>query len=60
MKYQPGKTNHVADEISRHLNKYAELASIELQGDGDHDEAALIAGIGSDMDKFFAITWEMV
>ena len=60
MKYQPGKSNHVADAISRHPNKYAELTSFDLQGDGDHAEAALVAGIGIDMDKFFAITWEMI
>ena len=60
MRYQPGKTNHAADAISRHPNKYAEIASIGLQGDGDHAETVLVAGIGHDMDKFFAVTWEMI
>jgi len=60
IEYQPGKTNNAADAISRHPNKYAEMASIAMQGDGDHMEAALVAGIGSDLDKFFAITWEIV
>ena len=40
--------------------KYAEIASIDLQGDGDHAETVLVAGIGNDMDKFFAVTWEMI
>ena len=60
IEYQPGKTNNVADAISRRPNKFAEMASIEMQGDGDVIEAILVAGIGSELDKFFAITWETV
>jgi hypothetical protein len=60
IEYQPGKTNNVADAISRRPNKFAEMASIDMQGDGDAIEVILVAGIGSELDKFFAITWETV
>ena len=31
-----------------------------MQGEGDAIEEILVAGIGNDLDKFFAITWETV
>ena len=60
IEYQPGKTNNVADAISRRPNKFAETASIDMQGEGDAIEEILVAGVGNDLDKFFAITWETV
>ena len=60
IEYQPGTKNHVADAVSRRPNKFAEMASIDMRGEGDSMEELLIAGVGSDLDKFFAITWELV
>ena len=60
IEYQPGTKNHVADAVSRRPNKFAEMASIDMRGEGDNMEELLIAGVGSDLDKFFAITWELV
>ena len=60
IEYQPGIYNKVSDAICRRPNKYAEIASLNLQSDGDKLEELLVAGIGSDVDKFFAITWERV
>ena len=60
IEYQPGTTNHVANAVSRRPNKFAEMASIDMRGEGDSMEELLIAGVGSDLDKFFAITWELV
>jgi len=60
IEYQPGKKNYVADAVSRRPNKFAEVASISMQGEEDILEEQLIAGIGTDLDKFYAVTWDMV
>jgi len=52
IEYQPGIQNHVADAVSRRPNKFANA--------GDRTEEMIVAGIGNDLDKFFAITWEVV
>ena len=42
IEYQPGKTNYVADAVSRRPNRYTELASISLQSEEDHLEEAIV------------------
>jgi len=60
IEYQPGITNHVADAVSRRPNRYSELSSVNMQEPDDIMEELLIAGIGKDMDRFYAITWDTV
>ena len=60
IEYQPGKKNYVADAVSRRPNKFAEVASISMHEEEDIMEEQLIAGIGTDLDKFYAVTWDMV
>ena len=58
--YRPGNKNKSADAILRHPNPNAELASLGMQSDEDRLEESVIAGVASDISKFFAITWERV
>ena len=60
IEYQPGKDNPFADAASRHPNRHAELASISMMSSQDFDEELFIAGIGNEVEKFFAVTWERV
>ena len=60
MEYQPGVHNHVADAVSRRPNRFAELASINMQEDDDLMEELIVAGIGNDLDRFYAVTWDVV
>lgn len=60
IEYKPGKTNAFSDALSRYPNRYAEIASTSLMNDSDFEEECLIAGIFSELDKFFAVTWERV
>jgi hypothetical protein len=60
MEYQPGVHNHVADAVSRRPNRFAELASIDMQEDEDLMEELIVAGIGNDLDRFYAVTWDVV
>ena len=58
--YQPGRKNPFADAASCHPNQYAELSSITMMSNEDHYEESLIAGIQTDVERFFAVTWERV
>ena len=60
IEYQSGKKNEFADAMSRHPNLFAELASIAMQSENDLKEELVVAGISSDIDRFFAVTWERV
>ena len=60
IEYQPGKMNNVADAVSRRPNRYTGLASIYLHSDEDHLEEAIVAEMCSDLDRFFAVTREMI
>ena len=52
IKYQPGVQNYVADAVSRRPSKHPEME--------DRMEEMLVAGIANDLDKFYAITWDVV
>ena len=58
--YEPGKRNEFADAVSRHPNPYAETASIDMQSEEDRYEESILASVASDLDSFFAVTWEKV
>ena len=60
MEYQPGKTNAFSDAVWRYPNEYTEIASASLVDDVNSEEESIIAGIFSELDKFFAVTWERV
>ena len=60
MEYQPGVHNHFADAVSRRPNRFAEMSSIDMQEDEDIMEELIVAGIGNDLDRFYAVTWDVV
>ena len=60
MEYQRGCSNPFADAMSRKPNKYAELASCSLMSEEDKAEASFVMGIASEVDTFFAVTWDRV
>ena len=60
IEYQPGASNPFADAMSRHPNKYAELASASMMSTYDSEEAAYSSGVASETEKLFAVTWEKV
>ena len=60
IEYQPGKMNSFADAASRHPNQYAEMSSIAMMSDEDLYEESLVTEVRTDMERFFAVTWERV
>ena len=60
IEYQPGIKNNFADAVSRRPNQYSELCCIDNWEQDDIMEDLLVAGIGKDMDRFYAITWDIV
>lgn len=46
----------MSDAIFGYPNIYAEIASICMQSDGDRVDEMLIAGVGKEVYKLFAIT----
>ena len=60
IEYQRGALNPFADAMSRHPNRYAELASTSMMSAHDSEEAAYSAGVISETEKLFAVTWEKV
>ena len=57
MEYQPGKTNHFADATSRRPSAYADYLEDPARG---RTEEIIVAALMSDVDRFFAVTTEMV
>lgn len=60
IEYQPGKKNDFADAVSRRPNRFSELASVAMLSEGDRIEESIIAEVGRDLDRFFAVTQERV
>ena len=60
IEYQPGKSNKVSDALSRYPNRYAEMASLAMQSEGDLEEESIIAAIGKKMNEIFSMTLERV
>ena len=58
--YVPGILNPFSDAISRNPCGYAEVASFSAVTAIDKEEEDIIAGILSDVNKFFAVTWDRV
>ena len=53
VEYQPGIHNYFADAVSRH-------PTTDTQDEEDLTEELIVAGIGMDMDRFFAVTWDVI
>lgn len=60
IEYQPGKSNHASDALSRYPNRYSELASLSLQSEEDQEEELIIARIGTELHDFFSVTLDCV
>ena len=60
IEYQPGNLNTTSDALSRYPNKYAEVASICMQTEGDQDEEFIIGAICNEMYHAVAVTTEQV
>ena len=60
IEYQPGKSNHFSDAVSRYPNEYTEVASAGLMGEVYVIEDCFIASITEDVDRFFAVTIDHV
>ena len=56
--YVPGEFNPFSDAISRHPTSYAEIGA--LVGAYDRDEEDNVAGIFSDVNKVFPVTWDRI
>ena len=58
--YIPGRLNAFSDAISRNPIVCSEIASSSLISEKDKEEEYIVAGVLNDVNKLFAVTWEMV
>ena len=60
IEYQPGKSNHVADALSRYPNDYSEQAILALQSEDDIEEELVVARLGVESKEYFLISIERI